>query len=271
MLAKAATRSARFFALLACLPLGCSSGPGNRFILFPEAHRLTDAAREMRQSARAPADLPRELDKSVSGPYTVEPGDVLLVQPVSLDSPVRLPGDQPVLPDGSIHLGRYGRLVVAGKTVEQIEAEVNALIGARVAGAGPITVRLVMRESKVYYVLGEVNAPGAFQFKGRETVLDALLAAGGPNGNASRNSIILVRPTPPGSCRLVLPICYDEIVQLGDTSTNYQVQAGDRIFVPSRCWGEGHTQKKRGCLPCGAPATPCPLPPACSLAVPEPR
>ena len=38
---------------------------------------------------------------------------------------------------------------------------------------------------------------------------------------------------PPDGCRVVLPICYDNIVQLGDTSTNYQLAPGDRIFVPS--------------------------------------
>ena len=42
------------------------------------------------------------------------------------------------------------------------------------------------------------------------------------------------RPTSPDSCRLVLPICYLEIVQHGDTTTNYQLAPGDRIFVPSR-------------------------------------
>jgi hypothetical protein len=34
----------------------------------------------------------------------------------------------------------------------------------------------------------------------------------------------------------VLPICYEEIVQIGDTSTNYQIAAGDRIFVPTKCF-----------------------------------
>ena len=40
------------------------------------------------------------------------------------------------------------------------------------------------------------------------------------------------RPTPPRSCRVVLPICYRQITQLGDTSTNYQIKPGDRIYFP---------------------------------------
>ncbi len=232
---------------------GCSSGPGgNRFTLFPEGHRLIEPAREARVVADGP-DVPRELAKVLHPPWIVEPGDVLLAQPANLDSPVRLPGDQTVLPDGSIKLGRYGRVVVAGKTVEQIEADVNALVQAATRDAGPILVRLVTRDSKVYYVLGEVNAPGSFQLKGRETVLDAILAAGGLTSGASRRNIILSRPTPPHGERVVLAVCYNHIVQLGDTTTNYQIKAGDRVYVPSRsCWDELPCLFKGDCGPCGS-------------------
>jgi protein involved in polysaccharide export with SLBB domain len=235
---------------------GCSTSSGGRLTLFPEGHRLIEPAAELREISGPPPGSPRELDKAVAGPYVVEPGDVLLVQPANLDSPIRLPGDQPVLPDGTIKLGRYGQMPVAGKTVEQIEGEVNALIKGQVADAGPIIVRLVTRDSKVYYVLGEVNSPGAFQLKGRECVLDAILAAGGLTSGASRRNIILSRPTAPDSCRIVLPVSYPAIVQLGDTTTNYQIKAGDRVYVPSKtlcddlksCFG------KKDCYP---PAVPC--------------
>ena len=40
------------------------------------------------------------------------------------------------------------------------------------------------------------------------------------------------------SCRVTLPICYREITQLGDSSTNYQIKPGDRIFVSSRSFCE---------------------------------
>ena len=85
----------------------------------------------LRSAYPDPLPIPRELDKRVALPYVVEPGDVLLVQPTNLDSPVRLPGDQTVLPDGTIQLGRYGQMVVAGKTIAQIETEVRSLIERR--------------------------------------------------------------------------------------------------------------------------------------------
>ena len=75
-------------------------------------------------------------------------------------------------------------------------------------------------------------------------------------------SIILSRPSPPDGCRTVLPICYDQIVQLGDTSTNYQIQPGDRIYVPTRSMCESLKKKycRKKCLgPCQQPQFQCPV------------
>lgn len=181
-----------------------------------------------------PAPLPKELAKTVLASYIIEPGDVLLIEPVDFDAPVRFPGDQTVLADGTIDLQRFGRPVVAGKTIEEIEAIVEAALEAELDDPAEINVRLVNPQSKVYYVLGEVNAPAAYPLIGRETVLDAIVTAGGLSNRAEPCDIILSRPSPEDGCRIVLPICYKQIVQLGDTSTNYQIMPGDRIYVASR-------------------------------------
>jgi polysaccharide export outer membrane protein len=255
-------------AMLTVVP-GCSTfTSGKGFSFFPQGHKLTDAAKDLRLANVGNLLLPRELDKQPLPPYTVEPGDVLLVQPVDLDSPVRLPGDQPVLPDGTINLGKYGHLMVFGRTVPEIETLVKQAVEAKTKEAGAaaaVTVRLVSRQSKVYYVVGEVNAPGAFQLNGRETVLDGLMAAGGLTDRASANNIILSRPSRPEECRVVLPVCYKNIVQLGDTTTNYQLAPGDRIFVPSRTACES-VFPNRDKAPCDGCHTPCVLPRASGAA-----
>lgn len=239
---------------------GCIGGGSRGGGLFGGGvHREIEDAKNISRSVYEPAPVPRELDKRNAPPFIVEPGDVLLIYPASLDSPVRLPGDQPVLPDGSIQLGQYGRLIVSGKTLPEIETAARAQIQAQVKDAGPILVRLITRVSKVYYVLGEVNAPGAYTLNGRETVLDGIVTAGGLNDRASRKRIILSRPTKPNSCRVVLPVCYNQIVQLGDTTTNYQLAAGDRIYVPSQSFFEDVLHQKKECPNCGGPQVPCPL------------
>jgi protein involved in polysaccharide export with SLBB domain len=253
----------RLFAVVACglvaaTGVGCSSSVGQTFGFTAPQHRLLADAKAFKCAAGTP-DLPRELNKSLHPPFVVEPGDVLLVQPVEFDSPVRLTGDQPVLPDGTIDLGKYGRPVVAWKTVPVVEAEVQQLIRSQEKEPVQITARLINRASKIYYVLGEVNAPGAFPINGRETALDAIVAAGGLTRRATEKNIILSRPTQPEGCRVVLPICYPQIVQLGDTTTNYQLQNGDRIFVPSRTFVEDlfPTHLDTKCPPCLKPQFPC--------------
>lgn len=220
--------------------MGCSSATGSSFGALSSRNPMLPAAKRLRTTASYTAPLPRELDVHVQAPYIVEQGDVLLVHAVDPDSPARLPGDQPVLQDGTINLGRYGQVVVAGKTVNEIETIVRAAVQSQTSGkdVGPFTVRLMTRVSKVYYVMGEVNTPGAFPLSGRETVLDGIVAAGGLTDRGSRTDIILSRPSPPDNCRVVLPICYRQIVQLGDTTTNYKLAPGDRIFVASKSLSE---------------------------------
>jgi polysaccharide export outer membrane protein len=247
--------------LMAMLAAGCAavSSPGVR---PGDAQPLLAEAKAFKNAVPMPPPGPRELDKSVQPTYVVEPGDAVIVIPLKLDSPARLPADKlVVLLDGKIDLGEYGRVMVAGKPIEVVEAEVQAVVQAKTANAGPINVRLVDRNSKVYYVLGQVNSPGAFPLQGRETVLDAIVAGGGLTARASRANIILSRPTTPDGCRIVLPVCYRQIVQLGDTTTNYQIQPGDRIYVPAMTLCEkicgDDKDPKKGCSPCHGPQQAC--------------
>ena len=239
---------------LSSLGLPGASGP----------HRLTKTADDMREVAGLPDELPRELTKGVLAEYVIEPGDVLIAEAANFNSPIRFAnGDQTVKPDGTMTLGKYGRVVAAGKTVPELQAEVQSLVESQTEEApGPIIVRLLGWESKVFYVLGEVNSPGAYPYSGRETVLDAIIAAGDLTDRANRHNIILSRPSAPDDCRTVLPICYNQIVQLGDSSSNYQILPGDRVFVASMTFWDDIRQtfcprRFENCPGCAAQQVPC--------------
>lgn len=238
-------------AALWTVAIGCSTASSLGLPVVSGPHQLMPTAKNFREAAHFPVPLPRELAKGVVPEYRVEAGDVLIVEPDNFDSTIRLPSDQPVQPDGTIELGRFGRLAVSGKSVPEIEAEVRQIIANQLSadsaeqntddeGAvdpverdGAVSVRLLSRESKVFYVAGEVNSPGTYPLVGRETILDAIFTAGGLTDRANEHKLIFVRPTSPEDCRIVLPVCYRQIIQLGDTSTNYQVMPGDRIYIPS--------------------------------------
>ncbi len=233
------------FGLMISTAAGCST-VGETLGLSRPANQLSDDAKMIRSTVPMPPPVPRELAMELQPPHVVVPGDTLLVQPVELDAPVRLPPDQPVQPDGTIDLGQYGRPVVAGMMLPQVEKVVTDLVRAKEKEDAPMTVRLLSKPSKVFYVLGEVNAPGAFPITGSDTVLSGITQAGGPTRRASEQNIVLSRPTQPEGCRIVLPVCYTNIVQLGDTTTNYQLQPGDRIFIPSKGMFEDFLARCRG-------------------------
>lgn len=148
--------------------------------------------------------------------------------------------------------------VVTGMTVPQVEAVVVQAVKAKEGKEHALTVRLVGWQSEVYLVLGELNSPGSFPLSGRETVTDRLMAAGGLTRSAQEKKIILVRPSHPDGCREVLPVCHPQIVQLGDTHTNYQLRPGHRIYVPSQGMLESFfPSATKTATPCCKPHTSC--------------
>ncbi len=257
--------------------------------LYPSNSMLTREAEAVLDASRIPRGMPRENAKSVLPPHALEPGDALLIEPVNLDRDLRLPADQIVLADGTVDLGPYGRVVVAGQSLEQAESLIEQQIAYQLrqqrqsckdfaseedrdaiesatlpddCDAIAINVRMLEPVHR-YYVLGEVNAPGSYPLSGYETVLDAIVTAGGLTSSSNSCKILLARPTDPCECRVTLPVCYREIVQLGNTSSNYQLQPGDRIFVSSRsCMDElMFWRASRTCSRCSGCNRACSNPP----------
>jgi polysaccharide biosynthesis/export protein len=230
-------RKARRLPVVCCAALlaaACGCGTVAQGVSpLPDRYPIGDSARAARLCM--PQELPREGLKKTLPEYRVEPGDGLLVMPADLESKVRMPADQTILADGTIDLGKYGRLHVAGRSLPEIEEMVKAAVKAVEKGeeVGFIDVRLVNRNSKVFYVLGEVTTPGKFTLTGNETVLDAILAAGGMSDRSSWRDVILVRPTGDGT-GMVLKVDYGAIVRRGQQATNYQICPGDRVYVGSR-------------------------------------
>lgn len=203
------------------------------------------------QIARVP--IPRELNKMSMPEYVVSPPDLLVVEVLEALPGRPITGERLVRPDGTITLGFYGDLYVNGLTVKEIKEKVvihlrNYLTddvlglivynekGDRVdiepSESDRIFVDVAAYNSQVYYVQGDVAAPGRLPITGNETVLDALNYAGGLIPTASVPNVRLVRPAPPGTCTpQVLPINVAAIIQTGDTTTNYQLMPGDRIYV----------------------------------------
>jgi polysaccharide export outer membrane protein len=187
--------------------------------------------------------------------YIVEPPDLILVEVLEALPGRPITGERLVRPDGTISLDFYGKVYVAGLTPSEIKEKIvihlrefltDETLGLVARGVDEnaevkliepkdsdrVFVDVTAYNSKVYYVMGDVNAPGRLPITGNDTVLEAITYAGGLSPTASVPNIRLVRPAPPGACcEQLLPVNYEAIVNAGDTTTNYQLMPGDRLVV----------------------------------------
>jgi polysaccharide export outer membrane protein len=143
--------------------------------------------------------------------------------------------------DGTINLGIYGSVQVAGLTIDQARERIRAFLLEQ-TGRKPDTIQVVVDvlafNSKVYYIITDGAGYGeqvySFPATGNETVLDAMARINGLPQVASKRHIWVARRSPHGGPDQILPVCWEEMTQQGVTRTNYQVLPGDRIYVQSQ-------------------------------------
>jgi len=226
-----------------------------------------------------PGTMPAELGKVTLPPYVVEPPDQLLIEIVTitptpiLDEATKKPqkdaegkdvveykvfslpvqpvsGQFTVRPDGSVLLGIWGSVPVAGLTLNQIADSIRDHISRQEDPTKPgtagfvrdrvrVVVDVLQYNSKRYYVIFDGGGAGEqvipFPVTGSETVLDAIGNVNGLPAVASKRNIWVARRTPHvGDCQQILPVDWVGITQHGQTWTNYQVMPGDRIYVKAQ-------------------------------------
>jgi protein involved in polysaccharide export with SLBB domain len=143
-------------------------------------------------------------------------------------------GEHLVGPDGTVNLGTYGRVYVAGMTLAEAKQAVEVQLSKQLDDP-KVAMDVFAFNSKVYYIVldgsGYGDAVSRVPITGNETVLDALAQVNGLT-RVSTKHIWIARPAPGGvGCDQILPVKWDEIVKGAGTATNYQVLPGDRIFV----------------------------------------
>jgi polysaccharide biosynthesis/export protein len=190
-------------------------------------------------------DVPHELAKQPLPPYVIEPPDILLVEvvpregPLKSDQPIR--GQHLVRPDGTIGLGIYGSVFVGGMTIDQAREAVAEQIRKRLSkfDIRDLGLDVLAYNSKFFYVVTDGGGYGEqvypFPITGSETVLDALGRIQGLPPAADKRKVWVARRGP-GEAGHVMPVDWIGIVQRGATSTNYQLMPGDRIYVKADHW-----------------------------------
>ena len=106
--------------------------------------------------------------------HLLGPGDTLSV---SIYDRPELSGEVPVRGDGSVALHLLGRFEAAGRTAEDLQADISER--AEEVFEGPASVLVGVLEHRPVFVTGAVEEPGAYPWRPGLTVIKAVALAGG--------------------------------------------------------------------------------------------
>lgn len=169
--------------------------------------------------------------------YQVQSGDVIRIN-VFNEPDLSIEGK--VDPEGVLIVPLLGRAHVGGKTPRVIESYLEArFIEEDFLVRPQISVAVTSYSSRVFYIFGEVNAPGAKPIPpGRQTIdiLEAINLGGDLTQFARRREILLRRPDPATGTEQRITIDLDRILR-GDQrggDAKIEVRPQDIIFVPER-------------------------------------
>lgn len=163
---------------------------------------------------------------SLQAEYRIAPPDVLVI---TVRPDPQIERELTVRPDGRFSFDLIGDVDARGRTIEEIRTEITSRLKEYIVQPD-VTVLLRTSNSRTFFILGEINRPGAYPIVGDVTAVHALATAGGPTRMASLDSARLVRPSPEGE--LTYPIYFAAITESGYGQTNYLLQPGDVVYVP---------------------------------------
>ncbi|MDQ7090840.1 MAG: polysaccharide biosynthesis/export family protein [Methylococcales bacterium] len=158
--------------------------------------------------------------------YKIHAGDILDVSVWKEEGMLR---ELRVLPDGSISFPLVGVIVVAGKTVNDVQLELTEKISETIPDP-TVNVSVKLAEGNFVYVIGQVKKPGHFLMYQPMDVMQVLSLAGGLTPFAKSNDILILRRK--NGISDSIPFRYGDIEDGESLKENHLLKTGDVIVVP---------------------------------------
>ena len=169
-------------------------------------------------STFAPADR-----VPVTPDYALGPGDQLMIRAWGqIDLSVSPVVDR----SGDIYVPQVGTLNVAGLKFGQVHDYLKTAIG-RVFHNFDLSVNMGQLRSIQVLVVGHARRPGAYTISALSTLVNAVLASGGPDSRGSMRSIRLTRLD-----KVVAEFDLYDLLLSGDKSKDLRLHSGDVIYIP---------------------------------------
>ena len=191
------------------------------FLLLPTL--LLAQTQKNNSAQNLPVPAPAEKD------YRIHKGDKLsvkfLYQPELSDAAVV------VRPDGKISLSMIPELKVEGLTVKELKTVVEKAY-AEILLAPEINITLVEFVQPRVFVGGQVTKPGSYDLRSGQTLLQAVILAGGFTPDAHRKMVLIARPVNERELK-VEAIDLTKLLKPGAGQSEIFLQDGDYVFVPN--------------------------------------
>lgn len=159
----------------------------------------------------------------VADDYLVGPGDQVEVR---IWGSVNLQQSSVVDRNGQIYIPQVGSVSVAGVRFRDLKGHINSAV-ARMFRNFDVSASLGKLRGVQVYVTGQAVRPGIYQLGGMSTLLNALVASGGPDATGSVRAIELRR----GGTTVAKFDLYD-LLSRGDKSRDLSLGNGDVIYIP---------------------------------------
>lgn len=161
-----------------------------------------------------------------AGDYVIGPDDVLSIvfwrdKEMSAEVTVRS--------DGKISLPLLNDMPAAGRTPEQLRAEIVKAAGKYLEEPSATVVVREIRSRKVF-ITGNVTRPSAYGLTDQMTVLQLIAVAGGLLEYADTKNIVVIR-TEAGVQRS-LRVNYHDLIRRKNLHQNIPLRPGDTVVVP---------------------------------------
>ncbi len=164
------------------------------------------------------------LSVPVDSSYVLGPGDELFLYVIGAPPGIDLTKVTHLIVDrqGKIYIPGLGVFYVWGMTLGEAERMISRALGAN--------IKLTVGRLRTFpvYVSGEVRRPGAVVVTGVNTVIDAIMMAGGIKKSGSLRNVVITRKTPKGIKRI--HIDFYKLLLYGKP-VDMRLRDGDVIFV----------------------------------------
>jgi polysaccharide export outer membrane protein len=178
-----------------------------------------------------PAETKRA--QATEASYRIGPDDVLAISVFGHDD---LTKTSKVGPEGLVNFPLIGNVHAAGRTVDDVAAEIQERLAKDFLVDPHVTVSVWEYLSQWVNVIGEVAKPGRYYMTGPTSLIDAISQAGGLRPGAGESVLVTRRPLEANPADAGEILRFSAMSLFGDekTSGNIRLRSGDVVNVLAR-------------------------------------